>query len=219
MDQSNFSNEFVLIYVILIILLLVWLSKQYERLELVEQISSVNNIRYLVRKQEKIEDQESAANLLAIIGEKAQKLINKMKKKYKNSNKRVNRLAKRYDKKVLSESLSNAETTSYSINKGESIVMCIRDKDNDQLIDQNTIFFVLLHELGHLMSVSIGHNNEFWDNFRFILAHAIYWKFYKYENFGESPQKYCGIQITNTPLSWSKYNDMLEDELNLKTES
>ena len=29
--------------------------------------------------------------------------------------------------------------------------------------------FVALHELAHVMSSSIGHTEEFWDNFRYLL--------------------------------------------------
>ena len=32
--------------------------------------------------------------------------------------------------------------------------------------------FVGIHELGHVMSKTIGHNDEFWSNFKFLLKEA-----------------------------------------------
>lgn len=205
------QKEFLLIYAFLIILLVSWLYRQYERRELTEQVSTVNDITYLVRRQNDSADQLAAANLLGRLAEKAEDLIAKMQTKYGTSDARVNRLAKRFKKRALSESLSSSKQTSYSINKGQSIVMCIRSKRDGSLTDENTVTFVLLHELGHLMSVSVGHNTEFWDNFRFILAHALYWKLYTYQNFEKKPIPYCGISITDTPLSWNKYNALVKE--------
>ena len=60
----------------------------------------------------------------------------------------------------------------------------MRSKDNRQeLVDMNTMMFVALHELAHVMTISIGHTTEFWDFFRYILSHAIHWKLYTPVNF------------------------------------
>ena len=32
--------------------------------------------------------------------------------------------------------------------------------------------FVTIHELAHVMTKSIGHKTEFWDNFKFLLQEA-----------------------------------------------
>ena len=70
----------------------------------------------------------------------------------------------------------------------------------ESLTDINTIMFVALHELAHIMTISIGHKKEFWENFRFILAHAIKWKLYNPIDYKKKPKKYCGIEITDSPL-------------------
>ena len=54
--------------------------------------------------------------------------------------------------------------------------------------------------MAHIMTISIGHKKEFWENFRFILAHAIEWKLYKPVDYQSSPKPYCGIKITESPL-------------------
>ena len=54
------------------------------------------------------------------------------------------RLKKKFDPRVMSESPSDAKYTSYSVNKGEKIFFCIRSKDardKNKLID--TIHYYL----------------------------------------------------------------------------
>ena len=61
--------------------------------------------------------------------------------------------------------------------------------------------FVAIHELAHLMSKSIGHTTEFWDNMRFLLKKGIELKVYKHIDYNKHPEDYCGIKITDTPLT------------------
>lgn len=60
--------------------------------------------------------------------------------------------------------------------------------------------FVVLHEMAHLMTFSVGHTPEFWANFRRILHDAIGVGIYQNVNYTHSPVAYCGIQITDSPL-------------------
>ena len=63
--------------------------------------------------------------------------------------------------------------TAYSENKVEKMVFCLNeDKQGTRLIDLSTLTFVAIHELAHLMTESIGHKDEFWDNFKFLLKNA-----------------------------------------------
>jgi hypothetical protein len=104
-------------------------------------------------------------------------------------------------KPVLYESVQDSEYTSYTVNKGSEIHMCLRERDeNNRFIDENTLFFVALHELSHVITVSIGHTDEFWNNFRMLLDHAVKGGYYKYHAYHVVPQKYCGLIIKDTPL-------------------
>ena len=111
----------------------------------------------------------------------------------------VKRLKNRYRTDILSELHKGSDNTSYSVNKGEKIVVCLRSKEDYSFQDENTIFFVVLHELAHIMTKSIGHKEEFWNNFRYLLKHCIEIKLYKYQDFNNKPEPYCGIEITDTP--------------------
>ena len=111
----------------------------------------------------------------------------------------VKRLKNRYKQGIIRELHDGSSSTSYSVNKGDKLVICLRCKKTGKFQDDNTILFVVLHELAHIMTKSIGHKEEFWDNFRFLLKHSINAKIYKYQDFNSKPEPYCGIKITDTP--------------------
>ena len=60
--------------------------------------------------------------------------------------------------------------------------------------------FVILHEMAHLMTTTIGHTPEFWANFRRILNDASGIGIYNPVNYSKSPVNYCGMTITDSPL-------------------
>jgi predicted metal-dependent hydrolase len=152
---------------------------------------------YLVRN---LPDRKEAANLLADTKHRCIKLVKFLVVKYPN-NASVKRLKMKYRPDSISESTKSSKYTSYSVNKGEKIVFCLRSRDeNEDLVDQNVLMFVALHELAHVMSKSIGHTKEFWDNFRFLLKESIKAGVYQKQDFRRNPVKYCGTDITDSPL-------------------
>jgi predicted metal-dependent hydrolase len=60
--------------------------------------------------------------------------------------------------------------------------------------------FVVLHEIAHLMTTTVGHTPEFWANFRRILKDAVAAGIYQETNYARNPVRYCGMTITDTPL-------------------
>jgi predicted metal-dependent hydrolase len=145
-------------------------------------------------------DSQKAADVLSQLRSKLTNVVDTLATKYPDDP-RTKLLKKRFNPFKISESSAASEHTSYSVNKGEKIVFCLRQKDTKQdLHDLNTITFVALHELAHIMTTSIGHTREFWDNFRFILKHSIQYGFYTRQNFRNKPIKYCGTMITDSPL-------------------
>ena len=109
----------------------------------------------------------------------------------------------RFSPDVFCENDMQSPDTSYSENKGQKIVVCLRDKTNAPsypLVPQNTVMFVMLHEMAHLMTETIGHTQEFWINFKRILGDAVQLGIYQPENYAQHPVKYCGMTITDSPL-------------------
>ena len=115
----------------------------------------------------------------------------------------VARFLERFTPDVFVENDMQSKDTSYSENKGQKIVVCLRDKTRAPqypLIDKNTIMFVMLHEMAHLMTETIGHTQEFWTNFKRILGDAVQIGIYTPVNYAQRPTPYCGMTITDSPI-------------------
>ena len=159
--------------------------------------SSIDNNEYLVRNAD---NKEEAADMLAKLRIKLEKICEKMVKKYPKDES-VIRMNERFNPNNISESGKSSQYTSYSVNKGEKIVFCIRQKDENQtLVDENTVTFVAIHELSHIMTKSTGHTKEFWDNFKRLLKEAIENNLYTKEDYSSNPKEYCGIKVSDSPL-------------------
>ena len=184
----------IFILSILIIIFFLYYESKYSQLTYVR--SSVDNRQYLVRNRE---DKQKAADMLATIRKNLDTIVNTLTEKYKDKP-RIIRLKENYNPEKISESIPNTDYTSYSVNKGEQIVFCLRSKDKqEKLTDINTIMFVAIHELAHVMTKSIGHKQEFWDNFKFLLANAKESGIHEPRDYKKEPQKYCSMKITDNP--------------------
>ena len=112
----------------------------------------------------------------------------------------VIRLVKNFNPQKVSETLPTSEFTAFSENKGEKLAFCATtEKTGNRLIDKNTLMFVELHELSHVMTVSIGHKKEFWENFKFLIGEAKEIQIYQPVDYKKKPQVYCGMTIKDSP--------------------
>ena len=146
---------------------------------------------------------QDAAKLMADIQQRIQKVVDFYKEEHTDEPARL--LAERYNPASLFENAMTSSDTSYSENKGEKIVLCLRDKTNTSypLIEINTCMFVVLHELAHLMTAELdahSHTREFWHNFRRLLEDSIKLGIYQSVNYAKTPVQYCGMMITDSPL-------------------
>jgi len=189
----------IVIVLALILGYLIWDTYYANEVEYI--LSKVDNNTYLVRS---LPDKHEAADLLARIRERLERYIEHLSKNFKDDE-RVKLLIENFKPERMSEGSENAKYTSYSINKGEKIILCLRSRDDKkELVDLNTMMFVVLHEIAHLATKSIGHTADFWDNFKWILKEAVNMGIYKSQDFNNKPVEYCGIQITDNPLNHDK---------------
>ena len=165
----------------------------------------VNNNRYIIKvrnKQfsiKKINDKSDniAISSLSSLSRKMDKLFNILQKyKRKPEVGRLLRSARDIKLEEVNEIYNNK--VAYSINKGEKIGICVRH--NNKKVNENLLFFVLLHELAHIMSESYGHTEEFWRNFKYLIKISIQYKLYNYENYNNNPKHMCGTEISSTPF-------------------
>lgn len=162
-------------------------------------VSSYDNREYLVRS---LPNKAKAAALLGKMNKRLQILVDHMQSAdSKASEEDVNRLAKNFNPDSISEGTEKSNYTSYSVNKGEKIVFCLRSKkENEKLIDINTLMYVAIHELAHLMTKEIGHPPEFWNNFKILLREGIKIGIYEKVDYSKQPVNYCGMKIKSNIL-------------------
>jgi len=166
--------------------------------------SSVDGHMYQVRD---MPDKQEAADLLARVRQRMQKLYNYLIATYPEKL-QVKQLKQNFkpEPSRISESTPDAEHTSYSVNKGESVHFCLRQRqgNNESLVKENIMVFVALHEMAHMITPTIGHGPDFWNNFGWLLKIAEDQGIYKYEDFSAHPVSYCGVKITDSPKYDSK---------------
>lgn len=155
-----------------------------------------------------------AADLIARLNADVIALLGHVKAKYLGRDKRgtaagaahparaaaVARALRRYDPESLFENPPSGGGTSYTVNKGESLALCLRERDAS-LEDTETMRFVVFHELAHLCTpVADGHRELFWRTFKFLLLEAQEAGLIRPVDYAARPESYCGMEINYNPL-------------------
>ena len=186
---------YIMIVFILIISYKLYIESDYFQLKCI--VSTVDGDKYCVRERNNLQE---ASDLLARITVKMKKLVEFVDKKYPDKP-NIRRLVKKFNPNKIMETLPTSEYTAYSENKGKKLAFCLnKEKDNNNnLIDENTLMFVAIHEMSHVATESIGHNKEFWDNFKFLLKEAKEVGIYNVVDYSTHNEEYCGMTITDNP--------------------
>jgi hypothetical protein len=186
---------YILILFIVVICLYIYFDSDSFQLKCI--VSTVDGNKYCVRERANL---QRAADLLAKITEKCKKLVEFSEKKNPDDES-IKRLVKGYNPKKVMETLPTSEYTAYSENKGEKIAFCLNKvkAETDNLIDEHTLMFVAIHELSHVMTKSIGHKSEFWQNFKILLENAKEAGIHDPADYKKKPQEYCGMTIHDNP--------------------
>ena len=159
-------------------------------------VSDVDGNKYCVRERNKL---TLAADMLARTTTKLKQLVAYVSEKFPDRE-NIKRLKDGFNPKKVVETLPTSEFTAYSENKGEKIAFCLdTEKGNNKLIDENTLMFVGIHEISHVATKSVGHTDEFWKNFKFLLEQAVEIKIYPPVDYKKNPKRYCGMEITDNP--------------------
>lgn len=189
--------------IILFVIFILFFKISYSKMTYIK--SDIDNKFYLVRD---LYDKQIACNMLASIKNNIIILINYLKTnkndKYKDYKINIERLEERIYDVNISENPNKNKDTSYSINKGEELVLCLRSKNNpDTFHNNNLIFYVVLHEISHIASPFYepefkGHGPQFKRVFGFLTGVAIELNLYNKIDFNKKPEEYCGMYITDS---------------------
>ena len=166
---------------------------------LVDVTSGVDGSIYKVRN---MPDKQEAADMMARIRIK----MNKLKLHLESAcpdKPQVKQLSRNFEAnpKRFYEATPDAAHTSYSVNKGEAVHFCLREREgkNESLVKEDSVTFVSIHEMGHMITETIGHGPDFWNNFAWLLKEAEAIKIYAHRDFRAHPVSYCGMKITDQP--------------------
>lgn len=201
--------------------------------------SNIDGERYKVSRS--YDDKGRSADVMAELTNRVYKLLKILKKKYlgelsttnytidqQNDNARI-----KFIKQLLANYRLNRVTeisphnsdgdTSYVVNKGESFVVCLRDKETGKIHNINDLMFVVLHELTHMGTADYKrdytvvaengqryivdydsetdhtHGELFWILFKFLLTEAAQYNILPPKNYFKNQTKYCGITINYNP--------------------
>ena len=174
-------------------------------------VESFDQKSYLVRN---LPDKKDAAKMLANIRSKLISFIDELILEAEKENleeesedtelienyQYIKMIRKRLPNSIIKESSANSEYTSYSINKGEQLVFCLRSKTNNKLHNINDIMYVAVHEIAHIGCPEIGHTQLFKNINKFLLERAVKKGLYKFENYRKTQKEYCGITLTSNIL-------------------
>lgn len=149
--------------------------------------STIDSRTYKVR-----ESSTEAADRLATIRQKLLRVVSALPQGDIKE-----RLTARLPHTVFSENpieLPDKRYTSYSINKGEEIVMCLRS--SGVFFQQEILLYVALHEMAHVACPEEGHTALFYEIFAEILRTALQTGIITNSDFTSRPVDYCGITIS-----------------------
>lgn len=211
MDEQKDSNKveiyiyyFFLGFIAVIIGFLICkivIPEYFNQINIKRVKSSIDNKKWNI--QDDLKCPTCAADLMAEIHQDIDKLFRHLKKNYSNDP-RTNRLIKRYDTSNVYEgrpSPGGSGDTSYTINKGEKVVYCLRSARSKNLHEKNVIMYTVIHELGHIAGIKYdGHGAEFQTNFRWLLDRSIEIGIYNPVNYSTNPKEFCGIMINSSIL-------------------
>jgi hypothetical protein len=195
MDKYDILGYFIVGF-ILVICLYIYIDNS-DAFQLKCIVSTIDGNKYCVREREKT---QLAADLLAETTKKCKELVDYVGNKFPDME-NVKRLVDGFNPQKVMETLPTSEYTAYSENKGEKVAFCLNrtKENNNDLIDKNTLLFVAIHELAHIMTKSIGHKSEFWENFKFLLENAKESGIHNPVDYKKKPTEYCGMKIRDSP--------------------
>lgn len=192
--------------IIFVIIILVYYFTKSTKSEATYVKSNLDGKEYLVQN---LEDKEEAAHMLSLIRKRIFLFRDYLKDnitKFPEYQNYIEQFCNQIKDVTLAENAPNGEYTSYTLNKGEEINLCLRSRENKKLHDMNLIMYVVLHELSHVacpksdFDPNDSHTPLFKKIFVFFLQEAIAIKLYKQTNYQLDPKEYCGMTINENLL-------------------
>jgi hypothetical protein len=190
-------KESIMISILIIIIYIFFINNKTDLI-----LFEHNGNKVLVR------DTPNSADSAILLGE----LINRLyilrnylvnnKNQFPEYNEYLNLLETNFTKSRTSiyENSTDSNFTSYSVNKGEELVFCLRCKDTHKLHSINLLVYVAVHEMAHTACPEIGHPPLFNKIFKFLLEQAVQLNLYIPDDYSSRPVQYCGMKLYTNVL-------------------
>jgi hypothetical protein len=174
-------------------------------------VSGLDGVAYRVHTR--LTAPQTAADTLAALNGRATELLRVLRRRYGGKQgaraQATRKLLARYDPDGLAESSPLASgQTAYTVNKGELLAVCLRERDptlsGDPAVHDfhrlDLLTFVVLHELAHIAVEELGHTARFWSTFRWLIEEAEKAGITGASpNFEAHPRDYCGLTVDYNP--------------------
>lgn len=194
-----------MIYIIIILIFVIIFNcynyyLQNNNLLIIEGIDGNN---YYVRDDN---NKDKAVAVLYELRQNIKKLINFIEENSENDTEysiykeNINLIKNKIDNVIIKETPETSSYTSYSVNKGQELYLCIRSKKTNEIHDINDLLYVAIHEIAHIGCPEIGHTNLFFKINFYLLKKAVEFNLYKFDDYNNIPREYCGINLNNTLL-------------------
>ena len=190
-------KQTIYISLLIIILYIIYIyNKKYNYI----YITSTLGNNYIINK-------DNFQNIKIELLDKIQDNMYKLKKilvdnidKYNEYKEYILQLDRNFNKKrtQIYETDYNSNLTSYSVNKGEELSICLKSKNTGEFHDINLLMYVVIHEMSHFACPEIGHGLLFQKIFKKFIEVAIEYNIYKYNDYNNNPIEYCGMKLNST---------------------
>lgn len=190
-------NETILIFIVVIgVYLFLYLNNK--SLVYVE----VEGFRFSIQDNE---DKDKSKKLLGEMVKRMYQLrdyLNSNKNKFPEYQQYIDLLIKNFnkDRTHIYENDHNSSHTSYSVNKGQELVFCLKSKNENKYHNINLLMYVAIHEMAHLACPEIGHTPLFNKVFKFLAEQSVNIGIYIKNNYEYAPVEYCGMILSSNIL-------------------
>lgn len=188
-----------LVFSIVIIFIIVFITVRKKKANSI-YVNSKNGLKFLVYKDEFINEKSillgDIVNNMLIL---KQHLVTN-KKEFPEYIEYIELLDKNFTEKRTNiyETEPGSNLTSYSVNKGEELSVCLKSKNENKLHEINLLMYVVIHEMAHMGCPEIGHGDLFKKVFKFFAEESVKIGIYKYVNYNKYPVEYCGMNLQSS---------------------
>jgi hypothetical protein len=185
---------------IAVIIIFIYIFLFYNKKNVVLVTGSDNFTKYLVYNDEQ---KNESAKLLEEITNNMFKLKDYLYQnieKFPDMREYIKQLNRNLDKDrtLIYENDPKSDLTSFSVNKGEEIALCLKSKKTGSIHNINLMMYVTIHEMAHIACPEIGHGDLFKKIFKFLCEQGTVIGIYKYDDYENNPVEYCGMMLSSS---------------------